>query len=71
MLIETWASFLSSSITPIAFTCRKPPLLWRMALAMRLATSRSDVPRLMLYAMSGMRAPMTVAPAEGWGAGGP
>jgi hypothetical protein len=48
MLIETCAMRRASSITPIALTKRKPPVEWRMPLAMRLAISRSDVPRLML-----------------------
>ncbi len=61
----------SSSVKPAALTYRKPPLLWRMAAAIFLAMSSRSVFRLMLYAMSAMRAPTTEAPAEGWGAAGP
>src|SRR5437763_1884303 len=35
--------------------------MWRIAFAMRSAMERSSVPRLMLYAMSGARAPTAVA----------
>ena len=37
-----------------------------MALAIFLATSTSEVLRLMLKAISGIRAPMAVMPAVGW-----
>ena len=56
---------------PMALTKRSPPLLIRTADAIFLATSRRSVARLMLYAMSGMRAPIAVAPAVGCGADGP
>ena len=42
-----------------------------MALAIFFATSSRSVARLMLKAMSGMRAPMTMAPAVGCGRAGP
>ncbi len=61
----------SSSAIPIALTKRNPPELWRMALAIFFATSSRSVARLMLKAMSGIRAPMTMAPAAGCGRGGP
>src|SRR5574340_857082 len=55
--------FRSCSIKPLALTDFSPPFFSRIVFAISLATCRSSVARLTLYAMRYGRAPMTVAPA--------
>src|SRR5262249_46670135 len=54
-----------SEQNPHCLTYRNPPLENRMRFAMYFAMPRLAVFKLMLYAMSGFRAPTTVAPAVG------
>ena len=60
-----------SSRTPIACTAGMPPEISRMAVAILMASARSSVRRLMLNAMSGLRAPTATAPPRGWSRAGP
>ena len=66
MFMDTWAMPRSSIMKPMALQLRKPPEEPRMTLAIFLATSTSEVARLMLKATRGIRAPMAVMPAVGW-----
>src|SRR3989304_1192772 len=71
MFIETWTIPRSFSSKPFARTNRSPPPDSRTAAAIFFAMFTSGVPRFTLKAMSGARAPTTVAPAGGWGSRGP
>ena len=55
----------------MACTAGIPPELSRMRVAILIATARSSVRRLMLNAISGLRAPTATAPPRGWIRGGP
>src|SRR5690554_8010086 len=56
---------------PIALQYRMPPLLWRTFFAIALAIFILLVFKFILYAMSGLRAPIATTPAVGCGVSGP
>src|SRR3989304_2281738 len=71
MFIDTCTIPRSFRAKPFARTYFSPPLDSRIACAIFFATWMSGVPRFTLNAISGARAPTTLAPAVGWSCLGP